>query len=161
MYLDVRWRTRQVEAAKARQRCLFWKKKYTQNISAKKNPKIIIRSLPGFPEKSIIGTMKSETLEVLIPAELAPLVFLCGCQGHPFGVEKSPKNLYERLRRSCELLENLPFKQWFSYFVDCWVPENLCKSLFRGFLLQKMMETFTLMGVESIFWLCCVTLEKT
>ena len=81
--------------------------------------------------------MKSETLEVLIPAELAPLVFLCGCQGRPFGVEKSPKNLYERYRWSCELLEHLPFKQWFSYFFDCWVPEKSLQILISGIFVAK------------------------
>lgn len=134
MYLDVRWRTRQWRQRKLAN-VVFWKKKYTKYIG-KKNPKIIIRSLPGFPEKSILGQWNLKRWG-FDPSRAGTVGVPLRLPGAPVWGRKITKKPLRKVLRSCELLENLPFKQWFSYFFDSWVPEKSLQILISGIVVAK------------------------
>ena len=127
-----------IEAAKARQRGLFWKKLYTKIYRQKKSKNHHERSLPGFSVLSpLLGQWNLKHLRFWSQPSWHRWCSFAAARGARLGSTKSPKNLYERLRRSCELLENLPFKQWFSYLFDCWVPEKSLQILISGIFVAK------------------------
>lgn len=128
-----------IEAAKARQRC-FLKKIYIyifiyKNISAKRIQKSSLDRSRIF-WKVHIGTMNSETLRFWSQPSWHRWCSFAAARG-TLRVDKITQKPLRKVLRSCELLENFPFKQWFSYFLDCWVPEKSLQILISGIFVAK------------------------
>ena len=129
-----------IEAAKARQRCFLKKKIYIyiyiyKNISAKRIQKSSLDRSRIF-WKVHIGTMNSETLRFWSQPSWHRWCSFAAARG-TLRVDKITQKPLRKVLRSCELLENFPFKQWFSYFLDCWVPEKSLQILISGIFVAK------------------------
>lgn len=124
-----------IEAAKARQRCSL-KKIYTKYIG-KKNPKIIIRSLPGFLKSPLFGQWNLKHLRFWSQPSWHRWCSFAAARGTRLGSTKSPKNLYERYCGHVNYWRIFHLNSDLVFFFDCWVPEKSLQILISGIFVAK------------------------